>query len=88
MTEIDQIKEEIEKIKARNKRVEADKTWETSWTRRAAVAISTYIVVLLFFLMTKNEKPFFSALVPAIGFLLSTLSIDILKSWWLKNKRL
>lgn len=29
-----ELEKEIEQIKARNKRVELDKAWETSWTRR------------------------------------------------------
>lgn len=33
MTEIEKIKDEIEKIKARNRRVERDKKWETSIVR-------------------------------------------------------
>ncbi|MDP2632441.1 MAG: hypothetical protein Q8P25_01830 [Candidatus Curtissbacteria bacterium] len=86
MEELKLLKEEIEKIKARNNRVEADKAWETSVIRRIAVSICTYLVVLLFFLMIKNERPFVSAFIPALGFLLSTLSIDILKSIWLKNR--
>ena len=81
-----ELEKEIEAIKARNRRVESDKKWETSWTRRIAVAVSTYLVVLLFFFVIKAEKPIISALVPAIGFLLSTVSIDILKNWWLKRK--
>ncbi len=28
------LEEEIKKIKERNKRVELDKSWETSWTRK------------------------------------------------------
>lgn len=87
MTEIENLRREIEKIKARNKRVEADKAWETSALRRIAVALFTYTVVLLFFIMIKVENPHISALVPSIGFLLSTLSLDILKSWWLKNRK-
>ncbi len=38
------IEKEIEKIKERNKRVEKDKAWETSWTRRICIMILTYIV--------------------------------------------
>lgn len=87
MKEIEKLKDEIEKIKSRNRRVEKDKAWETSIVRRIAVAVATYAVVLLFFLMTGTDKPALSAFVPAIGFLLSTLSIDILKSWWLKNRK-
>lgn len=86
MSSPDQLEKEVEAIKARNKRVEGDKKWETSWTRRIAIAVSTYLVVLLFFLVIGAERPFVSALVPAIGFLLSTFSIDILKSRWLKKR--
>lgn len=32
-TELDELKAEVEKIKERNARVEADKAWETSVTR-------------------------------------------------------
>ena len=87
MTEVEKLKNEIEKIKAHNRRVEKDKEWETSTVRRIAVAVATYVVVLLFFLMTDTNRPFLSALIPAIGFLLSTLSINILKSWWLKARK-
>lgn len=39
---------EIEKIKARNARVELDKKWETSWTRRLCICVPTYIVVAIY----------------------------------------
>jgi hypothetical protein len=84
-TPLETLSREIASIKARNNRVEKDKAWETSWTRRTAIAVSTYVVVLLFFLVIHTQKPFINALVPSIGFLLSTLTIDSLKSWWLKK---
>ena len=34
-----------EDINERNKRIEADKAWETSLTRRAIIAAFTYLVV-------------------------------------------
>ena len=34
-----ELKEEIEKIKKRNKRVEKDKEWETSLTRKLTIAV-------------------------------------------------
>lgn len=85
MTEIEKLKKEIAAIKARNARVEKDKGWETSWTRKIAVAAATYAVVLIFFLIIKVDRPFISAIVPTLGFLLSTLSIDALKNWWIKQ---
>ncbi len=85
MSEIENLKKEIEAIKARNARVEKNKAWETSATRKVAIAAATYTVVLIFFLIIKVDRPFLSAIVPTLGFLLSTLSIDILKNWWVKK---
>ena len=78
---------EIEKIKERNKRVEADKTWEISWTRRIFIAVSTYVLISIFLIIIRVEKPFLSAVIPAVAYLLSTFSLTILKSHWLKNRK-
>ena len=84
VTEI--LEQEIEKIKTRNKRVEADKAWETSWTRRIFIAASTYVLVIIFLFSIGNDKSFVNAIIPACAYLISTTSLGILKSWWLKNK--
>lgn len=73
----------IKKIEERNSRVEQDKAWETSSTRRFAIAVLTYFTILLFFLFIHVERPFISAFVPTIGFILSTLSLRFIKKWWL-----
>lgn len=86
MDELQQIKNEIEQIKQRNARVEADKAWETSFSRKILVAVLTYIVIVLLFLVAGLPKPFINALVPTAGFLLSTLSIPFFKKLWLKRK--
>lgn len=86
MKELEQIKKDIEEIKERNRRVEKDKAWETSTTRKVLVAILTYIVVVIFFTFAKLPKPFINAIVPTLGFLLSTLSISFAKKLWIKNK--
>lgn len=82
----DTMLEEIKAIKARNERVECDKAWETSWFRRGVVAGLTYVVVVLFFVAAGVERPYINALVPTGGFLLSTLSLDILKKWWIRKR--
>ena len=46
--EIEDLKKEIESIKERNKRVDLDKRWETSWTRKICICILTYIVVIIY----------------------------------------
>jgi hypothetical protein len=78
------LEQEIIKIQERNKKVEADKAWETSFTRKIIIAIITYIVIVLFFFYAELPKPFIGAIVPTLGFLISTLTILILKSGWIK----
>ena len=87
-----EIEKEIEQIKQRNKRVEQDKAWETSWTRRICIMILTYIVVIIYsYLIRRTNKIALSSLVPVIGFTLSTLSLKLIRRIWeiiiLKNKK-
>ena len=78
MTDIDEIKEQ-------NRRVELDKAWETSTTRRIAIMIITYLVASFWLFHLGNEKPLLNALVPVLGYVLSTLSLPMVKRWWVKN---
>lgn len=73
---------EIESIKERNKRVEIDKAWETSKTRRIIIAIMTYIVIVIFLILINAPYPFLNAIVPAVGFILSTLTLPLFKRLW------
>ena len=76
---------EIKEIKARNKRVETDKAWETSWTRRICIMILTYLVVITYSYVIKEfDNIFLSSLVPVIGFTLSTLSLKLVRKIWEK----
>lgn len=84
MTSIQQLEEEINRIKDRNRRVETEKSWETSWTRRVMVAIFTYIVISVFFIFVGAPNPLGNAIVPSIAFILSTLSGPFVKKLWLK----
>ena len=43
----EEIKAEIESIKARNARVELDKKWETSWTRRIIICVLYWAVQIV-----------------------------------------
>lgn len=78
--------DEIKKIKERNKKVEMDKAWETSWTRRIFIMILTYIVVVIYsYVIKENSSIFLSSLVPVIGFALSTLSLKVVRNIWEKK---
>jgi len=87
MDELQELKNEIEKIKERNARVEADKAWETSLFRKILIAVLTYIVIVLFFLVANLQRPFVSAIIPTIGFILSTLSIPFFKKIWERGRK-
>jgi preprotein translocase subunit SecF len=80
------IKQEIEKIKQRNKKVELDKAWETSLTRKIIVAIMTYLVIVIFFYFAGLESPFVNSIVPALAFILSTLSLTFFRKMWENRK--
>ncbi|MAG59797.1 hypothetical protein CMO96_03355 [Candidatus Woesebacteria bacterium] len=82
-----ELKNEIESIKERNRRVESDKKWETSWIRRIFVAGSTYILILIVMYLINVEQPFLTALIPTVAYLISTASLGVLKEWWLKKRR-
>ena len=83
---MEDLKKEIEQIKERNARVELDKKWETSGTRKLAICVLTYIVVIIYsFLIQKITNVFLSSLVPVIGFTLSTLSLKKIREVWEKK---
>lgn len=79
---------EIAKIKERNKKVELDKAWETSWTRKICICILTYLVVVIYSIIIKSVTSIWlSSLVPVIGFTLSTMSLKLVRNIWEKNKK-
>jgi hypothetical protein len=78
----------IEDILKRNTRVELDKAWETSKTRRVIIAGITYITAASFLKLIGNEAYLINALVPVGGYLLSTLSLPLLKTWWIQYQNL
>ncbi len=82
-----QLEAEILKIKERNTKVELDKAWETSFTRKLCICILTYIVVVIYSHLTdKISNIWLSSLVPVIGFTLSTLSLKVIRNVWEKNR--
>lgn len=85
MDKIKHLEAEISKIKERNRRVEADKAWETSSERKVLVFILTYLVIVSFFLFADLPNPYISSIVPAVAFILSTMSLSIFKDLWIKH---
>lgn len=81
--EMKELEKEIEQIKQRNQKVELDKKWETSITRKICICVLTYIVVIIYsYLTSKINNIFLSSLVPVIGFTLSTISLNFIRKLW------
>lgn len=86
MDSLNSLSKRIKKIESRNKAVEADKAWETSWTRKLLLLSFTYISIGLYLNAINILNPWLNAIVPAIGFLLSTLTLPFFKKFWLRLK--
>lgn len=80
------LEKEIKEIKERNSRVELDKKWETSLTRRLCICVLTYVIVVIYsYIISKTSNIWLSSLVPVIGFTLSTLSLRRIRMIWEKK---
>jgi hypothetical protein len=85
MTENDLL-QRIELLEARNKRVDADKAWEVSWQRKLLIMVLTYLVVVGYLHFVVDIDPWINAFVPVIGFFLSTMTVSLIKQYWLKKQ--
>ena len=70
----------------RNKRVEVDKAWELSRTRTLFISVSTYLLIVIFLLLIKDNHPFLNAFLAAASYLISSETYGVLKKWWLKKQ--
>ena len=80
------IEERLAVIEQRNARVESDKGWETSWTRRGLIAGITYLCAIVLLNIMGSGGAWKSAFVPVMGYLLSTLTLPAVKRAWLERK--
>jgi hypothetical protein len=78
------VEKRLNAIEQRNKKVELDKAWETSLSRKIIIAVLTYVTIVLFFFVAQLPKPFINSIVPTTGFVLSTLSLPFFKKLWIR----
>jgi hypothetical protein len=83
--------QELEKriiaLEKRNKRVELDKGWETSIERRVLLIVFTYISIGAYMWIIEVASPWLNAVIPSLGFLLSTLTLPLFKRAWMRRKK-
>lgn len=77
---------EIKRIEQRNRRVEAEKAWETSLFRSLTICVITYVITAIVFLMIGVKYYYLNALIPTTGFFLSTLSLRPIRNWWITHR--
>ena len=85
--DIKELEKRINDIEKRNKRVEGDKAWETSTLRKILIIVLTYIFAVLYLKIADTTNPFFGAVVPCVGFFLSTQTLNIIKKNWLSRRK-
>ncbi len=83
---IAEILQRLEEIEARNRRVTLDKEWETSTARKLSILATTYIAMCILFITLGNDRPLTNAVVPTLGFFLSTLTLPIVRDRWKRSR--
>lgn len=84
MSSLKELEKRITEIEERNKRVEYDKAWETSYFRRIIIVVFTYLAIAVYMYAVKLPDPWLNAIVPTTAFMLSTLTLPFFKRLWLK----
>ena len=79
------LESQIVKINNRNLKVQTDKAWETSKFRILSICALTYVTISLVFWMVGVENALVNAIIPTLGFYLSTQSLPLLKKWWIER---
>lgn len=86
MATLAELEERVHKLESRNKGVELNKAWETSYTRRMLIILFTYLAIALYLQFVVGViDPWINAVVPSVGFLLSTLTLPLFKKLWSKH---
>ena len=87
MTTLADVEKRVTEIEKRNARVEMDKAWETSWVRRGLLMLFTYLSVGFYMQAIGIASPWLNAIIPSLGFLLSTLTLPFFKNLWVSLKK-
>ena len=79
------LEQRVQKIEERNARVEAGKAWETSYVRILSIMAITYVVACGALFAIGNASPFTNALIPVLGYFLSTQSLPFIKRFYIER---
>lgn len=85
MNSIKLLENRILEIERRNKKVEIDKAWEVSKTRKIFIIITTYLTLGIYMQYINISKPWLNAIIPTFAFVLSTLTYPFVRRFWENN---
>lgn len=75
MNPLNGLENRVSQIEYRNKKVELDKSWGKSKTRRILLSFFTFVAISLYLRVINVDNPWLNAIVRTIGFMLSTLTL-------------
>jgi len=81
---MENLEKRVLEIEERNKKVETDKSWEISWTRRILLSLFTYLAIGVYLWTIEIPWAWLNAIVPAVAFMISTFTMPFFKNIWLK----
>jgi hypothetical protein len=84
VTEFNILKEEVNGINKRNAEKDVNKEFEASWTRVIVIMLITYLALWAYMSFLKVKDPYLNAVVPTVGFNLSTWSLVPIKYYWMR----
>lgn len=82
MATLSDLENRLSRVESRNRRVEEDKAWETSYFRRFLLIVFTYLSIGLYMWAIGVDRPWLNAVIPSLGFLLSTLTLPFFRKMW------
>ena len=68
MSTIQELEQRVSKIEERNKKVEKEKQWEVSYTRRIILILFTYLTIGFYLDAIEISSPWLNAIVPSLAF--------------------
>lgn len=81
-----ELEKRVASIEERNARVELDKGWEISAARKIIILVTTYILIAIYMTFIGVTDPWLNAIIPSLGFLISTMTLQWAKNIWLKSQ--
>ena len=88
MTErMNYLQKQINDLKRRNFEKDRGKDFEGSYTRVLFLMVITYWTLFGYMaLVIKSKNPYLDAIVPTVGFNISTWSLPYVKEWWIQAR--